>query len=129
MSKKREFKIGDQVQVRSWKSMKKEFGLWELGIGGDCGFVGSMRPLCGRQATISSVNDNGSIKLEHWSDESGDVKWSFSADMFKHVKPSKSAPIVQAFKSELILEAFDEVFEAHVETSKLLHHLERMIKK
>lgn len=87
---KREFKVGDQVRIRQWGDMKKEFGLDEDGNIELCqGFIEDMRHLCGQTAEIRSINPNGRIYLHRWS-EYGDHEWTFSADMLELVEGGDS---------------------------------------
>lgn len=87
------FKIGDRVQIKTWKEMKKEYGLDKDGDitpnDGGCGFVRSMRFLCGAFATVESVNKYGEIKLKDFIPENKSKwKWAFNFDEFM-LKPAK----------------------------------------
>lgn len=69
------YKVGDKVRVRSWEDMKKEFGVTDAGripISKDVTFVPLMRPYCGKELVISSV-DKDCYKVKglawYWVDE------------------------------------------------------------
>lgn len=69
------YKVGDKVRVRSWEDMEKEFGVTDAGripIGKDVTFVPLMRPYCGKELVISSV-DKDAYKVKglawYWVDE------------------------------------------------------------
>lgn len=76
-----DFKVGDRVVIRDWDAMEDEYGLDSMGDTGVGGcFVRGMRHLCGRELTISKI-DNHSLLFEE-SDQSGG--WCFSLDMIRH---------------------------------------------
>lgn len=80
---KPEFHVGQRVRIRSWESMEKEFGHNSCGsIAAKGSFSKSMRPLCGRTATIASI-DGKYVELKDWNDYSGDTHWQFSTDMLE----------------------------------------------
>lgn len=90
------FKPGDRVQIKTWKEMKKEYGLdkdgditpYDAGIS----FVRSMRFLCGAFATVESMGNYGTIKLKDFSPENKSKwKWefSFAAYMLKPANTDK----------------------------------------
>lgn len=82
MSKK--FKVGDKVKIKSWETMKKEFGLdYGNDIRTNPCFVKGMKHLCGRIATITRFNSENSIEL-NFEDKSGDIEWSYCVDMIEH---------------------------------------------
>ena len=87
------FKVGDRVQIKTWKEMEKEYGLDKDGdiTPNDDGisFVRTMRFLCGAFATVESINKYGTIKLKDFSPENKPKwKWEFSFDEFM-LKPAK----------------------------------------
>lgn len=87
------FNVGDRVQIKTWKEMKKEYGLDKDGdiTPNDDGisFVRTMRFLCGAFATVESINKYGTIKLKDFSPENKPKwKWEFSFDEFM-LKPAK----------------------------------------
>lgn len=56
------FKVGDKVRVRSWESMKKEFGVDDYGnifLGGVRFFCNGMESLCGTVHTIDTIDGSG----------------------------------------------------------------------
>lgn len=70
------YKVGDKVRVRSWESMKKEFGLKDDGnIKVMFTFTKEMKKYCGKLVTISSNNGCYMIK-----EDSGRYTWC--DDMF-----------------------------------------------
>lgn len=88
------FKVGDRVQIKTWKEMKKEYGLdkdgditpYDEGIS----FVRPMRFLCGAFATVECVNICGTIKLKDFIPENKSKwKWDFRFAEFM-LKPAKT---------------------------------------
>lgn len=92
----RNFKVGDRVVVRDWDDMVKEYGVDSWGdINKDNQFVERMKPLCGRTATVTCV-ENGFISQKvkvDFDDKSGSINWTFNPWMFNptdviaHKKP------------------------------------------
>lgn len=81
----RNFKVGDRVVVRDWDDMVNEYGLSKYGyIDKDSKFVDNMKPLCGRTATVTCVEDGRSFKTVKvdFDDESVDTLWAFNPWMF-----------------------------------------------
>ena len=83
----RNFKAGDRVVVRDWDDMVAEYGVSKWGdIPKDSQFTNSMKPLCGRTATVKSV-ENGInhriiVKVD-FDDKSGSTTcWTFNPWMF-----------------------------------------------
>lgn len=75
------FKIGDKVKIRTWESMRKEFGTDRNGdIPCRCYFVTYMKKYCGKVFTIKEVSRNGRYYLD------GVSGWKFSEDMFEKAK-------------------------------------------
>lgn len=78
------FKLGDRVRIRDWDDMEREYGTDSDGDikVPDMSFLRCMRHLCGRYATIRSINRQGNIiELENWSDDSGNTLWFFTTEM------------------------------------------------
>lgn len=78
------FKLGDRVRIRDWDDMEREYGTDSDGDikVPDMSFSRCMRHLCGRYATIRSINrQDNIIDLENWSDDSGDTLWFFTTEM------------------------------------------------
>ena len=95
----RNFKVGDRVVVRDWDDMAKEYGADKWGnIPKDSQFTDGMRHLCGRTATVKSV-ENGTgyrviVKVD-FDDKSGNTWWSFNPWMFNPTDtpaPEKEKP-------------------------------------
>lgn len=55
------FKEGDKVRIRQWDDMAREFGYDGDEIDCNCAFIKSMRPLCGMEFTINSVDEGSGI--------------------------------------------------------------------
>lgn len=75
----REFKIGDKVQVKTWKELVDEFGITDEGSV-DCGdihFIEEMKYLCGEVITITENNFAG----EYIEIDSKEDVWSLTPDM------------------------------------------------
>ena len=81
----RNFKVGDRVVVRDWDDMEKEYGVDRCGnINKNNQFVERMKPLCGRTATVTCV-ENGFIAQKvkvDFDDKSGSINWTFNPWMF-----------------------------------------------
>jgi len=83
------FKVGDRVQIKEWDEMVEEFGThWHGTCSSDLNFCESMKHLCGRTARIKEFNEE-CIFLNGWSNEDGDLYWTFSTDMIKPVEEHK----------------------------------------
>lgn len=99
---KREFKVGDRVRIRQCDDMAAEFGtrrgLLFTSISTVPSFVPSMKPLCGRTATISDIAGKD-VLLVDWSDTSGDTSWGYCLDM---LEPANEIPsdFWERFKTE-----------------------------
>ena len=88
------FKPGDRVQFKTWKEMKKEYGLDQDGDimpkGSGIGFLRSMRFLCGAYATVECVQNNGIVKLKDISPENKQ-KWKWNFDFTAYMlKPANT---------------------------------------
>lgn len=83
-----EFKVGDRVRIKTWEQMEKEFGVKFGDIPCKCIFTENMQHLCGRTATISSI-DEYRVKLTNWSDDNDTRRWVISTDMIELVDTSK----------------------------------------
>ena len=88
----RNFKVGDRVVVRDWDDMAKEYGVYDGGGTIKCpnGFTVTMKHLCGRTATVTSVNGT-SIGVD-FDDKSGDVYWGYAKQMFNPIDSGKPTP-------------------------------------
>lgn len=88
----RNFKVGDRVVVRDWDDMEREYGVYPTSGTIKCrnGFTDTMRHLCGRTATVESVNDT-SIMVD-FDDKSGDIHWLYDSCMFNHIDSGKPTP-------------------------------------
>lgn len=74
-----EFKEGDIVRIREWDDMVKEFGLiGDYSIPCRSSFTKPMKPLCGKEFSISHINGDGIIYGHNFS-------WTISSDMIEHV--------------------------------------------
>jgi hypothetical protein len=82
--KHEDIKVGMRVRIRQWDDMAREFGANQCGeILCMYHFGDRMKHLCGRTATISSI-DGYQVLMSNWSDESGDdMDWLYSADMLE----------------------------------------------
>lgn len=76
-----EFKVGDTVKIRSWKSMVNEFGVDEYGDvpveESGIWFALSMKSYCGKVMTISDTycgGDRFHLNYDDW--------WGFTKSMF-----------------------------------------------
>ena len=81
------YKVGDKVTIRQWDDMKKEFGLYTLGIiACKAKFTNSMREFCGKTIVIDEVLHSGNYKIKN-------VNWVWSDDMFEPVKDMSNTTI------------------------------------
>lgn len=82
----RNFNVGDRVVVRDWDDMAKEYGVSKQGdISNDSHFTSSMKSLCGRTATVKSVENGINHKIivkVDFDDKSGSIWWTFNPWMF-----------------------------------------------
>jgi len=80
------FKVGDRVRIRQREDMAKEFGITGYGsfqLPNNITFSEKMEPLCGRAATVESINTvRNRVILKDWSDSSN-TSWSYSTDMLE----------------------------------------------
>lgn len=78
IERKRKFRVGDTVRIRSWESMEEEFGLDDDGdIQANLIFTTGMRHLEGRVFVIEDIVYERVRGL--------DVYWEISTDMIEHV--------------------------------------------
>ena len=81
------YKVGDKVTIRQWDDMKKEFGLYTLGIiACKAKFTNSMREFCGKTIVIDEVLHSGNYMIKN-------VNWVWSDDMFEPVKDMSNTTI------------------------------------
>ena len=111
------FKVGDRVRIRDWDDMEREYGTDSDGDikVPDMSFLQCMRHLCGRYATIRSIDrQDNIIGLENWSDDSGDTLWCFTTEM---VEPAEENTLKQGEKKDMnkLLELYCERAERRIE--------------
>ena len=84
------FKVGDRVQIKTWKEMEKEYGLDKDGdIRCRNVFNTDMKHLCGTFATISRIGQNGcDVYLQDFTAK-GRTFFSYTLDMLKPAKDEK----------------------------------------
>lgn len=77
--------IGDRLRIRQWDDMAREFGLTGTGhINCIFSFNSKMRPLCGREFTVSDITlGGGFVSKEGIEYERDNGRWSISADMLE----------------------------------------------
>ena len=87
-------KVGDRVRFREWHDMEREFGCNEVGtILCRYGFIEDMIPLCGTYATVKSLDGDGRVYLEGFSNAVFNVEGvAFSVDMVEKVKEDGRTP-------------------------------------
>lgn len=111
------FKVGDRVRIRDWDDMEREYGTDSDGNikVPDIIFTRCMRHLCGRYATIRSIDrQDNIIGLKNWSDDSGDTLWYFTTEM---VEPAEENTLKQGEKKDMnkLLELYCEKAERTIE--------------
>ncbi len=83
------FKVGELVRIRQWDDMEKEFGTNHLGtILTQEGFLGKMKPLCGKYAEITRLHEDNGVSLKFFGcDGLEDLTeaYSFDTDMIEKV--------------------------------------------
>ena len=63
------FEVGETITIRSYEDMITEFGVNDNNEPKTkCRFTSAMHHLCGRTATIRSIDEAGRITLDNWSD-------------------------------------------------------------
>lgn len=103
---KNKFKVGDRVRIRQWDDMVKEFGLTDNGhipFTKTCGttFVDGMKHLCGRTATITSINyDIEEVDLD-FDDKSGDTNWYFFLGAIEGEKTMDKQERIKELKKQI----------------------------
>lgn len=103
---KNKFKVGDRVRVKQWDDMVKEFGLTDNGhipFTKTCGtiFVDGMKHLCGRTATITSINyDTEEVDLD-FDDNSGDTNWYFFLGAIEGEKTMDKQERIKELKKQI----------------------------
>lgn len=116
---KNKFKVGDRVRIRQWDDMVKEFGLidgWRIPFTKTCKttFVGDMKHLCGRTATITSINyDTEEVDLD-FDDNSGGTCWFFFLGAIEAIEGEKSMD-----KQERIKELKKQIEKINAEINEL----------
>jgi len=83
-----EFYVGDHVRIRRWYDLEKEYGTDSDGdINPDDSnyyFDANMKPLCGRFATVKSVDESDDTVLLHeWSDDEDTEDWNYEFYMLE----------------------------------------------
>jgi hypothetical protein len=103
---KNKFKVGDRVRIRQWDDMVREFGLTDDGhipFTKTCSttFVADMKHLCGRTATITSVNyDTEEVDLD-FDDNSGDTNWYFYLGAIEGEKSMDKQERIKELKKQI----------------------------
>lgn len=84
----REFKVGQVVKIRQWNDMVQEFGFSKYEWIDTPGytFIKSMRHLCGRIATITSI-DRNIVELE-FNNERGNISFVYTTFMIEPYIPT-----------------------------------------
>lgn len=91
-----EFHVGDRVQIKSWEEMEHVDG-----------FIKSMKHLCGRTATIKSINDEA-ITLTDWSNEIN-TAWTYHINMVKKVNENVKTTTIVINKQDTLIEEGDNM--------------------
>lgn len=115
---KNKFKVGDRVRIRQWDDMVKEFGLTVDGYipftkTCDITFTNYMKHLCGRTATITSINYKTEEVNLDFDDKSGDTGWYFFLGAIE-IEGEKSMS-----KQERIKELKKQIEEINAEINEL----------
>lgn len=104
------FKVGDRVRIRDWDDMEREYGTDSNGDikVPDTLFIRCMRHLCGRYATIRSINrQDNIIGLENWSDNSGDTDWFFTKSMLEPAETVRMQTTIKVDKCGMTISQGD----------------------
>ena len=103
---KNKFKVGDRVRIRQWDDMVKEFGLidgYRIPFTKTCGttFIDSMKRLCGRTATITSIDyDTEEVRLD-FDDKYGDTNWYFFLGAIEGEKTMDKQERIKELKKQI----------------------------
>ena len=116
---KNKFKVGDRVKIRQWDDMVKEFGLTDDGYipftkTCDITFTNYMKHLCGRTATITSINYKTEKVDLNFDDKSGDTCWLFYLGAIEAIEGEKSMD-----KQERIKELKKQIEEINAKINEL----------
>ena len=80
------FKVGELVRIRQWDDMVEEFGADGYGsVACNYRFLDAMKPLCGKQAEIVSLDKDGRVGLKFFNCEDLNTGWAFHTDMIEKV--------------------------------------------
>jgi hypothetical protein len=91
---KRNFKVGDRVRIRQWDDMEREYGVdYDGDIKCRPFFASGMRPLCGEEAKILSLLDNGRVALSFRQGGIGACSWNFCVDMLEPITNRTQQPL------------------------------------
>lgn len=88
------FKLGQKVKIKEWDKMAKEYSVDEdedIMPPNGVAFVYTMRHLCGRTATITSItedNDWTEVTLD-FDNKQGDINWDYSTYMIEPIDFTK----------------------------------------
>ena len=116
------YKKGDRVKVRSWESMKSEYGVDSSGaIMIPCNFMPEMRKYCGRTVIIEDVISGSRHDSYHIKGGEG---WSFSSQMFvapevpKTSETPKTLKVPKSHKPIVIYQEGRKVIAQDTQTGK-----------
>lgn len=103
---KNKFKVGDRVRIRQWDDMVKEFGLTDDGYipftkTCDTTFTNYMKHLCGRTATITSINYKTEEVDLDFDDKSGDTNWCFFLGAIEGEKAINKQERIEELKKQI----------------------------
>lgn len=92
------YQIGDELKIREWDDMEKEFGLNRLGSV-DCKYVFSisMVPMCGKDFTVRAI-ENGHFYSYEGTECLDGYRYDISSDM---LEPRPEKPLYVATDDEL----------------------------
>lgn len=74
-----DIRVGDRVRFKTWEEMQREYGGSESYINCRFPFRAHMRYLCGTEATVVQIGDDGELYL------SPEIPWWISMDMVRRI--------------------------------------------
>lgn len=103
------YKIGDEIRIREWNDMEKEYGLRSTtAINCKYTFTDAMKHLCGKKAKIISFRGK-SVDLK-FIDESGRIDFYFSMDMIEPIPSEVPQTPVNRNRSRLYHSFGDDMY-------------------
>ena len=91
------YKVGDKVQIKTWKKMKKEFGLYDSGININCDYL--FHPEM--EEELNEKFSNRTIEIRRIDQNYYKMKnsiWNWSEDMIEELHTDTNDRITNRFQ-------------------------------